>query len=484
MKKIIFPVFILLLIAFTGCTKDYLNHPGDSEDPNLKKKDKNVFVVLPSGGDDTEALLQAFTDAQATGSYATVKLVAGEYHVGLIEIHSFFGKFTGAGKNATIILPTPNLPVPHGVDSNVLPAWFKFLAGDLVISNMTFKIPDGLPCLDPGDGYFATDLFTILDLADFTEHYRPETRYIKALVEHVNFFGGNDNGEGGYWKTTYNTLLGIWIGIDFWWGEAPEYTMTVGDVSISHCSFDNLLNAFEYSHMMNSKGSISHNIATNTWYAFYMNYNVESDIQIFKNKFENNLLGDIMVDDGDWGLWSGLVTSKRTKYHIYGNHFDVAPGSISLTMMELQPISGTSEDVPFPIYNIWDNHFNLPEGAIGINGLNTQNSSINANKFKGHGMFGIYLEGTAEPEIFAENNTMLFNKFNPAHFSEANIFLGSYTRDCKVIGNTPDETIIDNGVNNDINILKKIKWQKKSAYDIKGYYKNFYDNQFRNKISN
>ena len=94
MKKIIFPVFILMLIAFTGCTKDYLNHPGDNEDPNLKKKDKNVFVVLPSGGDDTEALLQAFADAQATGSYATVKLVAGEYHVGLIEIHSFFGKFT------------------------------------------------------------------------------------------------------------------------------------------------------------------------------------------------------------------------------------------------------------------------------------------------------------------------------------------------------------------------------------------------------
>ena len=481
MKKTIFPLMLLIVFAFFSCTKDNLVPPHGDHSLDLKKKNKNVFVVPPSGGDDTDALLQAFEDAKAAGPYANVKLVAGEYHAGLIEVHSFFGSFTGAGKDATIILPTPNLPVSNSNESNVLPAWFKFIAGDLIISHMTFKVPDGLPCQDPDDGWFATDLYTILDLADFTEHYRPETRYLKALVEHVNFIGGSDNGEGGYWQTTHNTLLGIWIGIDFWWGEAPEYTMMVGDVSISHCYFENFLDAFEYSHMMNSKGAIHHNVLVDTWWSVFMNYLVESEMHIYKNKFSGNLYGDIQIDDSDWGLWAGLVADQSTNYYIHENHFDVEPGSLSLTMLEMQPITGTSEDVPFPVYNISNNHFDLPDGATGINGLNTQNSYINNNKFKGNGLFGIYLDGTEEPEIYAENVSILNNKFNPASFTEANIYLGPYTRDCKVVGNTPEETIIDNGENNDVKVLSKIKGNKKSYYDMKEIYKEFYENHFRSR---
>ena len=69
-----------------------------------------LLQVNPSGGDDTQALIDAFDAAKAAGPGSTVKLAKGEFTIGMIEVRDFDGYFRGAGKGKTIITNLPQLP--------------------------------------------------------------------------------------------------------------------------------------------------------------------------------------------------------------------------------------------------------------------------------------------------------------------------------------------------------------------------------------
>jgi len=117
-------------------------------DPNYVARFGNVWLVFPTGTDDT-ANIQCALDHAVTQRGSTVLLRAGVYHTGQIAETGFIGTFRGAGMDETIIktldrtlkvTPTDffvNPPTPED-GANPWPSIFAFVGGDIVISDLSF----------------------------------------------------------------------------------------------------------------------------------------------------------------------------------------------------------------------------------------------------------------------------------------------------------------------------------------------------------
>ncbi len=102
-----------------------------------------MIPYSPSGGDDTGGLTDAFNLAKAAGPGSTVQLAEGEYHIGFILVEDFVGSFKGAGMGKTIIEPLPDLPYIDMYIANLAPELLKFLRGNVLISDMSFRNLEG-----------------------------------------------------------------------------------------------------------------------------------------------------------------------------------------------------------------------------------------------------------------------------------------------------------------------------------------------------
>jgi len=113
MKKMFFSLIAMMMLLFFACTKEdnFLSDPSSQADQLKSSHHKGVVIkVLPSGGDDTQALIDAFEAAKAAGPGSTVKLEEGTYTIGMIEVRDFDGNFRGAGKGKTILTNLCCLP--------------------------------------------------------------------------------------------------------------------------------------------------------------------------------------------------------------------------------------------------------------------------------------------------------------------------------------------------------------------------------------
>ncbi|MFX1479740.1 MAG: hypothetical protein ACFFCI_16580, partial [Promethearchaeota archaeon] len=93
-----------------------------------------IEIVEPSGGDDTDAIQDAF---EAAGPEGTVQLIEGDYYVDNIIVEDFCGKFKGAGMALTTIDVFSEVS-PDPVSD--ITALFKFDGGDIRISDLSFDI--------------------------------------------------------------------------------------------------------------------------------------------------------------------------------------------------------------------------------------------------------------------------------------------------------------------------------------------------------
>ncbi len=91
----LFVPILLVMLLIVGVIRANANPQPDSGPP--------VFLVEPSGGDDTANLQAAFDLAKAAGPGATVQLAPGEFTVYMMEIENFDGYFKGSGEAETII---------------------------------------------------------------------------------------------------------------------------------------------------------------------------------------------------------------------------------------------------------------------------------------------------------------------------------------------------------------------------------------------
>ena len=475
-KKSTFLILGALCLLIASCSKDPRFLPGPALLPGLNENGfshVSAITVPPSGGDDTEALTNAIANAKPG---TLIKLLAGEYHVGLMEIYDFNGKLVGAGRDKTIIILKTPIPMNSQIEKNQTPGWWRMIGGDFLISDMTFKTPDGFLTDDYEPTFYGRDLYTIFMINNYNDiYYHPEARQ-KARFERVNFFGGTnwDMSQDLYWVTEHNIWMAIWIGADYWWpADGLVYPLTAGYYTITNCNFEHFLTAaegFSLGELANMKlNSCRFDNCMQTLY-FTANYN--SEIFITNNLLLNSTMYDLLIEDLDYGFMPSTPVNplKKCKYTIMNNIFTVTNQITSLTMYDTWVALDPKERLPMQ-FMVSGNQFNLCDGSSGILAINNLNATISNNKFKGSCSTGIMVDGAItdrfqmlalDPEkAYAVNCQLILNNFTGMQSDEADIILGTRSKNCTVVGSTNDE-IIDNGIKNRIVGMKPVN--KRSGF--------------------
>jgi len=464
MKKSVFLLIGAVCLLIASCSKDPGFLPGAAMPPGFNQNgfpNLYITVVPPSGGDDTEALTEAITSAKPG---TTVKLLTGEYHVGLMEIYNFNGKLVGAGKDKTIIILQTPLPIISQVEKNQTPGWWRMIGGDFVISDMTFRIPDGFPTDDYDPVFFGRDLYSIFMVNNYNDtYYHPEGRQ-NAKFERIDFYGGTnpDMSQDVAWVTENNVWLAVWIGIDYWWpADGLVYPLTIGNYTITNCSFDNLLNGaegFTLGELANMKVNACR--FDNIYIPLYFTANYNSEIFITNNLFLNSTESDIVIEDIDYDYLPStpIKQLKKCKYTLMNNIFSVTNPITSLILYDTWVAKTPAERLPMQ-FMVRGNQFNLSDGSSGILAINSQNASISNNRFRGSCSTGIMVDGALTDRFgmeeldpakaYAVSCQLTMNNFTGLQSGEADIILGTRTKYCTVVGSAND-VVIDNGIKNKI----------------------------------
>ncbi len=235
MKKSIFILAAMFII--TSCAKDDLYdkglYQGDAFINEVSVHTGSVITVRPNAdgdGNDTPELTAALENA-APGT--VIKLLKGVYHVGYMEVYNFHGTIKGEGKDkTTVILKTP-LDQKAQNDDNLTATWWRIIGGNVTITDITFKTPDGF-LSDEGMYYepYGSDLFAMFTANHFNdEYYYPYSDPQKLLVKNCSFLGGTnqDMSKDVAWLTDHNAWIGFWVGVEYFWPkEDLDYPLTKG----------------------------------------------------------------------------------------------------------------------------------------------------------------------------------------------------------------------------------------------------------------
>lgn len=448
-------LLLLILVCFgllSGCSKYEM--PGDElSEPDLKKAVKTaVFVVEPSGGDDTPAIVQAFEDAKAAGPGSAVQLSEGEYYIGFIEIREFCGSFMGKGKDKTVVTMINELNVDALLSQGLNTVLIRFVGGDVCIKNMAVVTP--FRNLSSGSQYWIDGL---LGLSAATVTYTSEKETIKGVVDNVAFSGhwtNIDHGLKAEFGARYNfSVSGGW----------PLFPM---DITVTNCSFSgfwhygallNHINGGKVQAGIKNRG----NIFTDNYYAglgIWHNINLEANAE--GNTFYSpspSLLTYYGLGNVHYGveissapypaMLKQVAQTQISVYNIEQNVFNLN-GRLGIYVTDRRWYF-YPDDAPM-LTEIKNNLFNLVSPALtGIGSVSNYGMVIRNNRFCGTSSFGVRVISGA-PYPWNENGLMLGNNFSNLKCSDATVFFNALTRDWSVVGGNVGGDVINTGINNQI----------------------------------
>jgi hypothetical protein len=444
MKKLLFLLSTLLMLFLYTCTKDEGLVPDSSGTADLKSAHSHgtVITVSPNGSDDTQTLINAFEEAKAAGPGSVVNLTEGTFRIGFVEIRDFYGHFKGAGKEKTRIQNLDDMPsCLYFYENNMFTMLLNFVGGNVHVSQMTFATTDGP--VTPDDLYYGF-LPVLLGISDYTAMYTPANRYIKATVEDVDFVGGNYGGTNSVFGTDHNVAMPLFAG-------AQEGTVTLYshiDITIKHCGFYHAGNGPDVFGLDdNSNLVIEDNISKNTFYGLFIGGYLGLKANIKNNRFYESPMGNIL-DNSGYGLMPDIKMKQRPEFYISGNYFQGLAGMTTLTMIDTRHVQYPDEGLPH-LFEVRGNFFEANDDANTILILNTVGSKIWNNKFIGNATIGVYIDGDSPTGIFAENLQLTGNNFFGGTYSDATVYLGPFSMNCKVVG-VPSDQVVDLGQNNSI----------------------------------
>ena len=482
MKKLFF-LFIAAGLLISSCSKSDRFETGPFPSDAFCKAIPvhcPVIVVPPDedgDGDDTEELVAAFAAAEP-GS--VIKLLPGTYYVGYIELYGFQGSITGAGREKTIIILKPSIDQVTQNNANKTAGWWRMIGGDIKMSDMTFKTPDGF-LSDEGDyePNYGSDLYSMFMINNYNDEYYHPEKSQNILVKNCNFIGGinPDITKDGYWTTDHNAWLGFWVGVDYVWPKVElDYPLTKGEYVFKDCYFEHLLNGVEgFSLGEHATLTVTSCRLQNNYCPLIFIANYNSRLFITDNIFTNSQEYEIIIDDTDAGYLShtSIKPLKRCSYVITGNQFSgVSVSSILLgdTWIGTDP----TQRLPM-LFTIKGNRFKLRGSGTAITALNSQDPVIRNNSFQGTGDIGIYINGGITKdffgipipnEVYAKNALILGNNFSGLKTTTAAVVLGEKTMNCTVVG-TGKEKVIDDGINNKVTGMKKVPGGHQFGPDIR-----------------
>jgi hypothetical protein len=451
MKKLYYYLFLLTILAFS-CSKDGMFNNDLGIDQQLNKSfvtsSGSVIKVFPNGTDDTKAILDAFDQAKAAGSGSVVQLAAGTFKIGFIEVWDFEGSFRGAGKGKTIIRNLPDLPSMDLWNKSKYPSLLKFVAGNLFMSDMTIHLNDGpcTPVLDPLGG----DLYCTLFLTDNSIDHIPSNRYIKAAVDNVDFIAGYDGGTAGFSPFGGTTMYNVWSSVMVAADNNLAGLTPKGDISITHCKMENdVFGTWIWSLDNGSSANIENNLFTGGSLQILLAGIFGSEIKIRNNQFQKGSLTDLLIDNWNWFYTSPDFTlTRQSHFTMTGNNFHSPQGVTSLVMNDSRRPIFPNEGFP-QLFDVMGNNFNTQDGGMAIQSLNNVGARIWNNNFSGTGAMGVSIDGDAPTSTYAEYINLIGNSFFTATYTDASVYLGPYSRNCKVVGVNADK-VVNNGVNNSV----------------------------------
>ena len=409
-----------------------------------------VFSVSPNGVDDTDNILEAFADAKAAGAGSVVQLEEGEFIIGMIEIREFNGFFKGMGKDKTTITNLPDLPCEEAFLDNVLPALVKFVGGNMVISDFTFRIQDGDPCAyGEINASIYGDLTSVLSLNDYSALHVPAERSINATVDHVDFIAGYDEGNGTY-GTLGNVALTLFSGMDVFLTDGYE-PLSVGNVSVTNCTFkDGLTGPDFFGFDEKSEIIIEDNTISGGSQQIFIGAMYGSKVYIRNNHLKESTWADIYLADNEYPEWfyTDAVSVVPTQFFVEGNTIESIEEGVSLYLSNYLRTLDPAQENPARFY-IKSNEIELAAGGTGILGWYNIGSRIIDNRFTGTGSVGILLDGDAASDTYATAVKVLGNDFSGAELADATVLLTEMTTACQVSG-AKSEYVVDNGVDNKV----------------------------------
>jgi len=179
-----FILFCLTILAFS-CSRDGMQDIGQDPDQIINSVVLNgsgtVIEVAP-GPDDTQALIDAFSEAAADGKGSVVKLLPGTFEIGMIEVKEFCGTLTGSGKGNTIITNLPDISPDAVIAQGKLPALISFVGGDVKVSDLSVQLT-----LTPWLG--GPREFNMLLFSDYSIDFMPAKKYIGVQLENIEMAG-------------------------------------------------------------------------------------------------------------------------------------------------------------------------------------------------------------------------------------------------------------------------------------------------------
>lgn len=467
--------FLLILAAaclIASCSKNDPFESGQLRPDAIKggmHLNNDVIIVAPDqdgDGDDTDELTAAFA---AAGPGTVIRLLEGEYHVGYIELYGFNGVIIGAGVEKTKINLKTSIDQASQVGDNQIPVWWRIMGGDITISGIAFMLPDGFLSDDTDfDPAWGSDLFAIFSVAHYNDEYYFPNDDQKLVVRNCQFHGGlnTDMSKDGWFATEFNSLIGIWVGVDYCWPlEGLDYPLVKGNFKFENCIFDNFVDAIEvFGVGENATTSISRCSTDNCLWPLFFNANYNSEIIITDNVFTNSASYEIAIEDFDWGFFpnTDIKHLRKCVYNITGNRFSGSPDGAVYTYDACVAIN-PEQRYPLQI-NIKNNYFTLNGSGPAISSINSRDLVVCNNKFTGSGSSGVLVNGSTIdniyafeflPEVFAENALIQGNNFSGLQYTEAAVVLGERSMNCRVIG-TGKEKVVNNGTDNKITGMKPV----------------------------
>jgi hypothetical protein len=465
MKKSLLPILLLIMLIISACSKDGFMPGNDfkhhySDDFPVMGFTPGLIKVSPVIGDNTQIILDAFEKAKEYGEGAIIQLEEGIYNLRFIEVFEFSGTIMGAGKGKTIIKPIIGLPCLAELSKNRtwLISLVSFIGGNIKLSDLTFISDDGKAC-DEDYLIFGSDLYVMVKFTDrLHESYAPESAYIKASVENVDFIAGKDDGTGFGYKS--NVCNAIWFGLDVRAPRADTDRRTNGNLLIRNCRFEGYLSALDAPCMGGGNITIINNVFNGNYVPLYIYDNLNTDGFISGNSFTNTIFYDMYIDNtemGDvFGYYPITTPTRRSVFRISKNSFNTSnsgetfqnPSGVSMYLFDKRTSQYPEENMQMKFF-VENNSIHLCEGATGIVGINNRDAMIIANKFSGKGTTGISMNGDTNAGIFSSQLKLLGNDFSGASYTEADIILGTNTMNCLVAG-SPKDIIVNMGSNNKI----------------------------------
>lgn len=442
-------LFILGIALIMGCTKDE-DLLKNQDEIMLKKASKApVFVVEPSGGDDTQALKEAFNSAIAAGHGSVVQLCEGEYHLGFIEIRDFYGCMKGKGKDKTIIIANSGLDAQLLMDQRQYPDLIKFVGGDVELDHFTIQTPEGGLTIS-GPPF----IHSLINFSATNANYKwgNPNRSINVLVDNVRIKGQFCEGGYGY-SHKYSSMVGLRTGWDYYFEDPYSNVGVVNREKVNFKIINSEVETFAYGIGLEgnkdgnyvigekNKGNVISYCDEGGGVWEYRNTNVLIEGNII-NVFEKGW-GFDLDNYSYYMILADETNDKASTFNVQHNTFNLNQSRYAMMLRDYLHFKNPKGAIVN--FNVRNNKFQLSDNiAVVLLHVFTNGAVIRNNKFTGHSYSGgIY-------SWASDNGLLLGNNFSNAVFDAGWTVYLDNSNNWTIVGGNLGETVINNGENNHI----------------------------------